>query len=73
MGAFPTPLLSRAEHRRLERIRLADLSERSEFPRDPFDPAARREKRDTGVFFWFVFFHVEENEQLVMNASKWHP
>jgi hypothetical protein len=45
-------------------MRLADLSERSEFPRDPFDTATRRIKRGTGVFFWFVFFHVEENEQL---------
>ena len=23
-----------------------------------------QDKRDTGVFFWFVFFHVEENEHI---------
>jgi len=39
------------------------MSERSEFPRDPFKASTRRIKRDTGVFFWFVFFYVEENEQ----------
>jgi hypothetical protein len=22
-----------------------------------------QDKRDTDVFFWFVFFHMEENEQ----------
>ncbi len=55
--------MSRAEHRSSERTRLAGLFERSEFPRDPFDTATRRVERDTGVFFWFVFFHVEENEQ----------
>jgi hypothetical protein len=38
------------------------LFERSEFPRAPFNASTRRMKRDTGGFFWFVFFHVEENE-----------
>jgi len=33
-----------------------------EFPRAPAVSATRRNKRDMGVFFWFVFFHVEENE-----------
>ncbi len=55
--------LSRAEHRRVGREERADLSERSEFPRAPSDGATRRIKRDTGVFFWFVFFYAEENEQ----------
>ena len=55
--------LSRAEHRSSVRIRLAGLSERSEFPRDPFATSTRRIKRDTGGFFWFVFFHEKENEQ----------
>jgi len=39
------------------------LFERSEFPRTPAAPTTRRMKRDTGVFFCFVFFHVEENEE----------
>ena len=34
-----------------------------EFPRAPAVSTTRRVKRDAGVFFWFVFFHVEENEQ----------
>jgi hypothetical protein len=54
--------LSRAEHRRGGRGKRADLSERSESPRAPTDSATRRIKRDTGVFFWFVFFYAEENE-----------
>jgi len=29
------------------------------------DWTTRRVKRDTGVFFCFVFFHVEENEELL--------
>jgi hypothetical protein len=37
-----------------------------EFPRAPAAATTRRIKRDKGVFFWFVFFHVEENEQLKM-------
>ena len=55
--------LSRAEHRRGGRIKVRGLSERSEFPRAPSAAATRRIKRDTGVFFCFVFFHVEENEE----------
>ncbi len=55
--------LSRAEHRHGGRNKRADLSERSEFPRAPTDGATRRIKRDAGVFFWFVFLHVQENEQ----------
>ena len=35
----------------------------SEFPRTPAATATRRKEWDTGVFFWFVFFHGEENEQ----------
>jgi hypothetical protein len=31
------------------------LSERSEFPRDPFDALTHRVKRDTGRFFWLLF------------------
>jgi len=41
----------------------ADCLSDSEFPRTPAATATRRKKRDTGVFFWFVFFHGEENEQ----------
>jgi hypothetical protein len=55
-AAFVLIPLSRAEHQRIERKRLADLFERSEFPRDPFDAMTRRTKRDTGVFFWLLFF-----------------
>jgi len=65
--------LSRAEHRRGGRIKARGLSEPAaaqakagEFPRAPAAPTTRREVRSTagqGVFFWFVFFHVEENEQ----------
>jgi hypothetical protein len=47
--------LSRAEHQRIERIRLADLFERSEFPRDPFDTLTRRVKRGAGGFFRLLF------------------
>jgi len=61
--------LSRAEHRRGGRIKARGLFEPAvakakagEFPRAPAAPTTRRVKRDTGVFFWFVFFHVEENE-----------
>ncbi|MDJ0875736.1 MAG: hypothetical protein QNJ02_10745, partial [Desulfobacterales bacterium] len=61
--------LSRAEHRSSERIRLAGLSERSEFPRDPFGTLTRRKKRDKGVFFWFVFLHVQENEHAKKNFN----
>jgi len=34
-----------------------------EFPRAPAVSTTRRKKRDTGAFFWFVFFRVEENER----------
>ncbi len=63
LGSRFSPL-SRAEHRHGGRVKRADLSERSEFPRAPTDVVTRRVKRGTGVFFWFVFFHVEENEQM---------
>jgi hypothetical protein len=39
------------------------LFERSEFRRSPAVFSTRRKKRDTGGFFWFVFFHGKENEQ----------
>ena len=39
------------------------LSERSEFPRAPFNASTRRRKRGMGAFFWFVFLRVQENEQ----------
>ena len=55
--------LSHAEHRRWGRKKRVGLSERSEFRHAPTPLATRRIKWDTGVFFWFVFFHVEENEQ----------
>jgi hypothetical protein len=42
----------------------ADCLSESEFPRAPVAATTRRVKRDTGVFFWFVFFHGKENEQL---------
>jgi hypothetical protein len=50
----------------------ADLSafrwKRDEFPRGPTTATTRRAApqgpRDTGVFFWFVFFHVKENERM---------
>jgi len=29
--------------------------------------ATRRVERDTGAFFWFVFFRVKENEQSLWN------
>jgi hypothetical protein len=41
-----------------------------EFPRAPAASAMRRRKRDTGIFFWFVFFHVEENEQSTINICQ---
>jgi hypothetical protein len=56
--------LSRAEHRRGGRTKARGLFERSEFPRAPVTSTTRRMKRDTGVFFCFVFFHVEENEEI---------
>ena len=56
--------MSRAEHRRWGRKKRVGLSERSEFRHAPTPSTTRRKKRDTGVFFWFVFFHAEENEQL---------
>ena len=36
-----------------------------EFPRAPAASTTRRIKQDTGGFFWFVFFHVKENERTV--------
>jgi len=61
--------LSRAEHRRGGRIKVRGLFESAvalakagEFPRAPAAVTTRRVKRDTGVFFCFVFFHAEENE-----------
>jgi len=64
--------LSRAEHRRGGREKARGLSEPAlakakagEFPRAPAAPTTRRVKRDTGVFFCFVFFHVEENEETI--------
>ena len=59
-----SPPLSRAEHRRYGREKRVGLFERSEFRRAPSALTTRRKKRDTGVFFWFVFFHVEENEHI---------
>jgi hypothetical protein len=56
--------LSRAEHRRYGRIKCGGLFERSEFRRAPAGSPTHRVKRDTGVFFWFVFFHAQENEQI---------
>ncbi len=41
------------------------LFERSEFRCAPSVSPTRRVKRDTGFFFWFVFFYVEENEQYI--------
>ena len=29
-----------------------------------------QDTRDTGVFFWFVFFHVEENEPCEYNNEE---
>jgi len=62
--------LSRAEHRRGGRDKARGLSEPAvaqakagEFPRAPAAPTTRRMKRDTGVFFCFVFFHGKENEE----------
>jgi hypothetical protein len=36
-----------------------------EFPRAPAATATRRIKRDTGVFFCFVFCHATENEETI--------
>jgi len=61
--------LFRAEHRRGGRNKARGLFEsrrrRGEFPRAPAAATTRRVKRDTGVFFCFVFFHVEENEEII--------
>ena len=69
--------LSRAEHRRGGRIKARGLfesavawAEAGEFPRAPAVSTTRRMKRDTGVFFWFVFFHAEENEQGAMGNNQ---
>jgi hypothetical protein len=40
-----------------------------EFPRAPAASTTRRIKRDTGGFFWFVFFHVKENEHTEKNNA----
>ncbi len=68
LSAFLFPL-SRAEHRGSERIKLAGLSERSEFPRDPFDTSTHRIKRGTGVLFCFVFCHGTENEETIQENT----
>ncbi len=60
--------LPRAEHRRGRRKKRADCLSASEFPRVPSAVVTHREKRGTGVFFWFVFFHVKENEQEQINC-----
>jgi len=64
--------LSRAEHRRRGRKKRVGLSESAvalakagEFRHAPALSTTRRIKRDTGVFFCFVFFHVEENEETI--------
>jgi hypothetical protein len=68
--------LSRAEHRWGGRNKargpacppqegLSLAARRGEFPRAPAEPSTRRIKRDTGVFFCFVFFHVKENEETI--------
>jgi hypothetical protein len=41
-----------------------------EFPRAPAASATRRKKRDMGVFFWFVFLHVEENEHFEKRGAQ---
>jgi hypothetical protein len=62
--------LSRAEHRHGEREKTCGLFEPAAaqakagaFPRAPIATTTRRMKRDTGVFFCFVFFHGKENEE----------
>jgi hypothetical protein len=40
-----------------------------EFPRAPAAATTRRMKRDTGVFFCFVFCHVKENEETISVAT----
>jgi hypothetical protein len=40
------------------------LSERSEFRHALISSPTRRIKRGTGVFFWLIFFHAQENEHL---------
>jgi len=62
--------LSRAKHRRGGRKKACGLSEPAvaqakagEFSRAPIATTTRRMKRDTGVFFCFVFFHGKENEE----------
>jgi hypothetical protein len=64
--SFPLP---RAEHRGQGRRKCVGLSERSEFRHAPPLALTRRRKRGRGVFFWFVFFHVEENEQTKKNLT----
>jgi hypothetical protein len=55
----------RASARRSEKVRgLFEPAERRvSFRATPTVATTRRTKRDTGVFFWFVFCHAEENEQ----------
>jgi hypothetical protein len=78
--AFNFPL-ARAEHRRYGRKKSADLSESRRSLGEggasfrALRPCRRRAgkraaPRDTGVFFWFVFFHAEENEQQVRQAPN---
>ena len=66
---FPLP---RAEHRWQVRIKRVGLFEASEFRHAPSLAPTRRIKRGTGVFFWFVFFHVEENEQFVNFKGRYN-
>ncbi len=70
LGGIPF-VTRRASTRWTEKAR--GLSERSEFPRAPAAVATRRIKRDTGVFFWFVFFHGKENEQTEQYTGSVEP
>jgi hypothetical protein len=49
---------------------LSPAQKRGEFPRAPAAATTRRIKRDMGVFFCFVFFHVKENEEIAYNKSS---
>ena len=62
--------MSRAEHRRWGRKKRVGLSERSEFRHAPTPSTTRRKKRDTGVFFCFVFLHVKENEENILKKRS---
>ena len=61
--------LRRAEHRSSVRIKELWLFECSEFHSSPHTARSAGKKRLTGVFFWFVFFHVKENERNL--GSMW--